>query len=278
MKSAAVPRRRRPKFLSKPTSPKPESPGEDQYRSKVLVRALEVLDAFHSPSSAFSLSEISARTGLPESSLFRILVTLCSRGYLLQDESGAYVLARKVASGKTWERAEHIRRVAHPKLQQLVSQFEETASLAFLFSDHIRVVDTVESFHDIRMINKISRIVPPNASSLAKSIIAFQERTAIDQILEVCGVFRRTEKTLVDRQAIYAEFEAIRARGYAFDREETTLGGICVGGPIVSPSGKVESSISIATPLIRFSPERERLIVPALLQATQEVASALDRF
>jgi len=88
-------------------------------------------------------------------------------------------------------------------------------------------------------------------------------------------LYRRTEKTKLDRRLIFAEFEEIRTRGYAADREEAIEGAVCFGVPIFSPSGAVQASLSLATPAVRFTKEREEQMVPALLQAAKEIATWL---
>ena len=48
------------------------------------------------------------------------------------------------------------------------------ATLAALFEDHIRVVQTLESSREIRMSNHLLRILSPYGSSLGKAIAAHQ--------------------------------------------------------------------------------------------------------
>ena len=69
------------------------------------------------------------------------------------------------------------------------------------------------------------------------------------------------------------EFEWTRENGYAFDREESTMGGICVGAAIRSKSGNVVAAISVSTPIIRMTPDREKEIVKAVLHSAQEISN-----
>jgi DNA-binding IclR family transcriptional regulator len=249
----------------------------DQYLSKAVSRAIDVLDCFEDGNTALSLKEISNHTAMPESSLFRVLITLESRGYLRQNADGSYRLSPKILHGKLRERAEKVRELIRPRLQELSRQFDETASVAFLFDDHIAVLDSIESFQDIRAINKIGRVLPPYASSMGKAITAFQERRVADRILEVYGLIKRTDRTVTDRDAIYADFQRIRELGYSCDRGEAMEGGVCIGAPIVSPSGGVETSVSLSVPMVRMNAQREQKIIAGLLAATREMADVLKK-
>ncbi len=274
MKTTAPVRRRRPKSNGNRDDDGKEQ-SSDQYISKAVSRAIDVLDCFADGNTALSLKEISNQTKMPETSLFRVLVTLSSRGYLCQDADGPYRLAPKMLHGKLRERAHVVREAIHPRLQALSRQFDETASLAFLFEDHIAVLASIESFHDIRAINKIGRVLPPYASSMGKAITAFQERSMANRILEVYGLVKRTPRTVTDRDAIYAEFESIRQLGYSCDRGEAMEGGVCIGAPIMSPNGRVELAASLSVPLIRMDETREQSVIAGILAATRDMAEIL---
>jgi len=213
---------------------------------------------------------------MPESSLFRILVTLEARGYLEQNPDGSYQLAPKMLFGRLHDRAERLRQVARPYLQRLATRFDETASLAYLFVDKIQALDTVESLQTIRFTNTPGRVLPPHCSSLGKAITAFQPLDRMERILEVYGLFRRTEKSITDRRALLAEFEEIRRSGYACDREESVPGGICFGAPVRAGDAPVVASVSISVPVVRLTPEREAEMIEAVRQTGREIALALE--
>ena len=54
------------------------------------------------------------------------------------------------------------------------------------------------------------------AARFGKAIAAFQEPAAINRILEAYGLYRRTENTVTERQALLAGFAEIRARKNKF--------------------------------------------------------------
>jgi DNA-binding IclR family transcriptional regulator len=240
-----------------------------------VERALDVLDAFDDGSGALSLTELSVRISLPVSSLFRLLVTLEQRGFLIQDTDGTYQPSPRVLFGRVRERADRLRERLQPTLQGLAREFNETASLAYRFGDIVQVLDTVESFHEIRATNRVGRVLPPHCSSMGKAITAFQTPEQRDRILESYGLIRRTARTVVDRQAIETDFELIRQRGYAMDRGEAMEGGVCLGAPILLGQGAAIAAISVSIPEIRATTAREGDIVARLRAVTQEISGTL---
>jgi DNA-binding IclR family transcriptional regulator len=251
-----------------------DSSGDEVYYLRSIGRALDVLDCFDGQ-TPLSLKEISARMKLPESTLFRVLRTLERHEYLHQDRDGTYQLSPRLIFGWLVRAADHVRAVARPEMERLVNTFNETASLAFLFDDRIHVLDCMETFHEIRMTNKIGRVLPPHCSALGKAITAFQERTLADRMLEVYGLTPRTEHTIVDRQRLFAEFNDIRRSGVACDREESIHGGICFGAAIQTPGKTVKAAISVSTPTTRMDRSREKEVREAVSEAAAEIGRRL---
>lgn len=263
-------RRRKPSRVASDGDP------AGQYHLKAISRALDVLDCFNESRPELTLKDISVQIGLPESTLFRILRTLESRHYLLQNPDGSYQLPPKLLFGFVQARAEHVRIKLRPHLQALAGRFDETATSAYLFDDRVHAIDTVESFHPVRMTNKPGRVLPPHASSLAKVITAFQPSTKIDRMLEVYGLVRYTPLTLTDRGAVLNEYEKIRMVGYSIEREESVAGGVCIGVAVQVEGGPTIAAMSVSVPTIRMSDEREIEIAQALLEAARQASLDLQ--
>jgi DNA-binding IclR family transcriptional regulator len=267
-KSEKAVRRRIPQWAlhSKDT----ESSNE-QYVLRSIGRAIEVLNAFDGK-QPLALKEVSKKTQLSESTAFRVLLTLERYGYLTQQLDGTYQLAPKLQIGWQTEHAYALRDKARPELERLANRFNETVSFACLFDERIQVLDCVETFHEIRITNRVGRVLPPHCSAMGKAITAFQERSLIDRILEAYGLFPRTPHTIVDRNQLFQEFEQIRQTGFAYDREESVLGGLCIGA-VICPAGRTPvAALSVSTPLARMSGTREHDTRDAVLAAARAIA------
>jgi len=245
-----------------------------QYYLRTIGRALEVLDCFEGP-VPMSLKEIGERVSLPETTLFRVLQTLEKHKYLQQHRDGTYQLAPKLIFGWLVQAAEHVRVIARPELEKLANAFDETVSLSYLYDDRIHVLDCIETFHEIRMTNKIGRVLPPHCSAMGKVITAFQDRALADRILEVYGLTPRTEHTITDRHKLFTQLEDSRRTGIAADREESIRGGVCFGAALRTEGRPVVAAISISTPTNRMSAELEKKIQVALVEVADRIARLL---
>jgi DNA-binding IclR family transcriptional regulator len=258
-------------------SPEPQSvdASAPEYYSKAIGRALDILEFFSDPETNLNLTEIVQLSGIPEASLFRILLTLEHHRYLQRNPDGSYRTAPKVLFGTLYEHAEKLKEKVRPLLVHLNQRFDETVSLAYLFGDKIQVIEVLEAFQEVRATNTIGKLLPPHCSSMAKAITAFQPQERIERIMKVYGLVRFTDKTMVDRLALLKEYQKIREQGWALEREETAAGVCCLGSPIFNENRHVVAAISVACPLIRITPERETEISRELLKTAQEASLSI---
>jgi IclR family acetate operon transcriptional repressor len=259
-------------FISTPSRARPSVPTSI---SRGLALGLKILNHLRTEGRAFSLRELTAYTQLGKPSLLRLLRTLEGMGYVSRDANRNYRLEVETSVMGGRESLRILRRVSGRFSQEIQSRCGETVSLAYLFDDHVRVVDVLESPKHIRMSNYVGRILQPYASSLAKSITAFQNEALIQTLLDVYGIYRSTKNTLVDQLAIQNEFAAVRSRGYAEDNEETVEGGYCIGAPIHSPERKVIAAISVSSPKFRVTPEFMKKFPTRLMATAENISQAL---
>jgi len=88
--------------------------------------------------------------------------------------------------------------------------------------------------------------VPLLRTAVGKAILASLPRAQAEQIITGTGLTAATAATITDREALYHELEATRARGYALDKGENEVGTYCIGAPIFNTSGRVIGACSIS--------------------------------
>ena len=259
-------------FASTPSSARPSVPSDT---SRGLALGLKILNYLRTEGRAFSLGELVAYTRLGKPSLLRLLRTLEGLGYVSRDANRNYCSEVEASVTGVRESLRLLRKAWGGFSGELQSRCGETVSLAYLFEDHIRVVDVLESPQHIRMSSFAGRILQPYASSLAKSITAFQDEALVQTLVDVYGVYRSTKYTLVDQLAIQNEFALVRSRGYAEDKEETVEGGYGMGAPIHNPERKVIAAISVSSPKFRVTAEFMEKFPARLMETAHNISQAL---
>jgi IclR family acetate operon transcriptional repressor len=250
--------------------------GDDKYYSKVVGKALDLLEILKKSRAPIPLGDLTREIGLAKSSVFRILYTLEAAGYVDKDVAGHYQLSPDIRPLVPTYFVQDVLESAVPGIQQLQREFPETISLGVLFDNHIEVVSVAESPQRIRMGNTVGRIIPPHASSLGKVLTAHQDDTDRDRILRSYGLHAFTPKTVTDEVELRAELETVKTVGFATDAEENTLGGCCLGAPI-RRNNEVVAAISVSMPSARFpSGEGRDALARATITAADTIAAAFS--
>lgn len=249
---------------------------KDKYFSKVVGKALDVLEILKRSGAPLSLNELTLQVGLAKSSVFRILHTLEIAGYLERSEAGHYVLSLDVRPLVPAYLRTKLMDAAVPRLRELNRRYSETVSLAILFNNHIEVVAVEESPRLIRMGNTVGRIIPPHASSLGKAITAFQPEERRQQLLRSYELHKFTENTIVDEVELKKELEQVRSRGYSTDQEESVSEGCCFGVPVLAKNDEAIAAMSVSIPKTR-APQGalQKELIAALRSAAKEIGEAL---
>ncbi len=260
------------KFASTASSARPSVPSDT---SRGLALGLKILNYLRTEGRALSLVELAAYTRLGKPSLLRLLRTLEGMGYVTRDANRNYRIEVETSISGVREILRILRKVSGRFCQEIQNHCGETVSVAYLFEDHIRVIDVLESPQHIRMSNFVGRILQPYASSLAKSIAAYQEESLVQTLLDVYGIYRATKYTLVDQLAIQNEFALVRSRGYAEDKEETVEGGYCIGAPVHNPERKVVGAISVSSPKFRVTPDFIEHFPARLIETAASISQTL---
>ena len=222
----------------------------DRYFSKAVSNALRILDLLRNEQSPLGLSEITRKTGINKTSVFRFLYTMEVTEHVLRDETGRYTISLTGLECSPDITPEQIKAAALPHMRRLRSTYAETVSLGVLLKNHIEIIQVLESSHLIRMSNRIGAIIPPHASSIGKAITAFQDEDQQEQLVNSFGMLRLTEKTILDDVTLKQEYSKIRRLGWSHDNRESAIEGQCFGVPVML-RGKAVASISISFPAYR---------------------------
>jgi IclR family acetate operon transcriptional repressor len=247
---------------------------ERKYFSKVVGKALDILEILKRNPHPLSLNELTQKTGLAKSSVFRILHTLEVSGYLCRNEAGHYSLSLDIRPLVPIHVLTRLVEIATPQMKDLSRKFRETVSLAVLFDNHIEVVQVIDSPQLIRMGNTVGRIIPPHASSLGKSITAFQPEELRDKLQRSFGMNPFTEKTITGEVELKRELERVRARGFSTDLEECVKDGCCYGGPIFADGEQTIAAISLSLPKMRLD---QAVTQEEIAAAVKKAAEAISR-
>jgi len=246
----------------------------------VLHKTLDILENIRSQDSnakpvGVKLSDLARSVDMPKATVYRILSTLESRGFLDRSEDGGYRIARKLFDLQPRHPIEQIlNRVAPPRMEELAKSCRETVNLGILDGGEVVVVNTVESPQTIRMTSKVGNRRCLHTTAIGKVLLAALAEKEMLRLIRLKGLPRQTSYTIVSRVTLIAELDRIREQGYAIDDQENELDGRCIGAPVLGPDGRVVAALSISGPVFRMDLNRARSLAPKLKQTCAAISAA----
>lgn len=245
---------------------------------QVLTRALRIIDVLSDCSENMSLAEIATLTGIAKSTVFRILKVLKEEGFVAQNSSGQYYMTLRFCtiSRRILEKTRIIN-LAQPNIKRLGSIVNQTVHLVKREEDEIVYVDRLESasspFHMTSVVGK-RRVM--HATAVGKSILAQLSDEEISAYWETVDKEQLTPYTIMDFESLQQEVAIIRAKGYAVDNQENTLGVRCVGACVMDYIGTPTYAISISGLSELMTDEKIEMVAPFLLTTAKSISASLS--
>jgi IclR family acetate operon transcriptional repressor len=248
----------------------------DTASSSSVLRAFDVLSGIaESSDGRASLTQIAHHLGVSKSTAHRYLTTLEGLGVVERDVHESYRLGLRLVELAGAVLSEYdVRREAGAELESLAHNTKETAHLAVPSGSEVFYLSKVDSPHSLRMFSRIGARMPMYSTALGRSILAHSSVERLEEVLAQ-GLPARTPNTITDPQALRANLELVRERGFALDDEENEAGVRCVGAPIFDLAGAAVAAISVSGPTSRVTREVAFAIAPAVIQAARAVSLRL---
>ncbi|MFC5745624.1 IclR family transcriptional regulator [Actinomadura rugatobispora] len=232
-------------------------------------RAAALLKEFRTGDGTLTAAALVRRTGLPKSTVHRMLRELV-RVELLEQVGGTYRLGLLVFElGRRTPRESGLHEAAHPHMAALHEATRHNVGLAVLADDDVVYVDMFRGRDAPRLPQRTGTRWPAHASCSGKAILAFSGAEGPGT-----GPLRRfTEHTIIDRDAFAAELERVRRRGVAYDLRESFPNVVGVASPIMGADGEVAGALSMSGLAGRISLTRvEAAVRAAALAVTRRLA------
>ena len=239
--------------------------------AQAVERAIAIISCFDADVDDLGLGEIADRSGLRASTAHRIVRALVRGGFLAQDSrTERYHLGARLAVLGQSAMARYGLDLAQPELDKLALASGEAASLGVRSGGDVVVVLRAASAQPLRFDRPHGARVPLHASAMGKTLLAFGAADPARAVAELGPLQRFTAHTLTG-DALIADLEETRARGYAVNLEERHDGVGGIGAPVLDCHGVARAGLAVQGPIHGYAEER----IPTLGQQVVAAATAL---
>ena len=242
-----------------------------------VEKALDIILAFSEDKAQLSLLEICTMINMPKSTVYRLLSTLVTRGFIEHNQkAGKYQLGlRFIKLSKMALINYDLNEIALPVMVILRDETGETINLYAKRGIERVCIQQVEGFHNLRRISNIGDFLPLYCGASGKLLLAYQEDKEVEKVLKETGLKFWTKNTITEQMEIKGQLADIKKLGYAYSRGEREVGVTSVAAPIRNHAGVVIAAVSISGPDARFGDENNERYKMLVVNGAQQISKNL---
>jgi len=218
----------------------------------------------HTPQ--LKLSDVAEQLEVSPSTAHRLLTTL-EAGRLLQQnarsllyEPGEDLLSP--APSLTPQRSRWD--LARPFMGELSERVLCTVNLLTLKDGNVAFVESVEALTALRVSSRLGAIMPAHCVSGGKVLLAQLTDAELSNLYPNEILPQMTDKSIGTRDALLAELQRVRKRGYGTNFGESEHGITGVAVPVAGGTGQVGLALAVSAPSSALAPARVKALVDDL--------------
>jgi DNA-binding IclR family transcriptional regulator len=252
-----------------------ETEGADETR---LLRPIAIIEHLAGAGQPVTLSQLSARLGIPKATLLRLMKSLEKERFVVHapDERGYMPgpalahLALTVLGNNSFTRACRV------VLRSLVASTGESCNITALDGDRVLYIERVETAEPLRQHLEPGAHVPLHCTASGKLFLSQMPPLVRRQLLAHLPLPRMTSHTFTDAGLLAAELDRLSVRRIGVDNEEFVLGMVAVAVPVRAADGRTIAALACHAPSARQSLNDLVRMVPRIEEAAGSLGPLLQ--
>lgn len=231
---------------------------------RMLEKALLMLEYIADQPNGVSLPDICGQLQMAKSSAYALLMTFVNMGYVKRAANNRFIVGMKPFEiGSKFVENSDLFLYSRDVLKELSDAVDETAHLAILDGTDVVYLSKCERrSYAVRMSSSVGKRLPAYATALGKALLSGKTDKEVQEMYRDAGLKQITPHTITDIERLLGQLEEIRRTGFAYEREESSLGVQCIAVPIMEHSGGIYLGLSLSVPVARTDQELEQMKEP----------------
>lgn len=211
-----------------------------------IIEALEELEQAR-------ITELADELKMSKSTVHNHLSTLKEHEYVVQQGDFYQLSLRFLALGEVARGRTDLYKFGQPRIDNLAEETGELVNLTYEENGYVVYIYRKRGTENVQFSTEVGRREYMHCTAVGKAILAHLPDNRVEEIVEMHGLPKQTENTLVNPDELYEELAEIQDSGIAHDREEFGEGLRCIATPIIGPADQVLGGISISAPTTRLN-------------------------
>lgn len=220
---------------------------DTKYQAPALEKGLDIIEYLSLKARPLSQTEIAGGIGKNPNEIYRMLVCLENKGYLVREEvSGKYKLTLKLFHlSHRHSPVDEIRRAAQYPMDELAATIHQSCHLGVLYQQQLMVISQSRSPGPVALSVEEGRLFPLLLTTSGRVLLAYMQEEERNYILEGDELFKGYSGK---QQKKYLEsLQDIRDNGHYIKASDSTKGVTDISVPLRATDNGALAALTIST-------------------------------
>lgn len=246
----------------------------DANLNKTVLHVFKIMDALNAADNSLGVSELTRVTGLPKTTVFRLLGTLEHVHAVTATPNQQYQIGPKLlAYTKSADHQNSLVKVALPFMKEFAATTHENINIGILYENQVLYLHSEEGEQFSLQVN-LFPVAPLYCSSMGKIFLTSFSNPELTQYLSQTTLKRRTVNTLTNDEQIRNELQKITQTGLSYDNEEYEYGLTCIAVPLYKDKELIAAA-SVSGPTSRLKVRGWEYIQDSIVEFGETLSSIL---
>lgn len=223
-----------------------------------------------------TFQEIINLSGMPKTSVYRMLMSLEDMGFLEKGSDAKYRLGLLFLKfGHLVSMRLDIRKIAYPLMVELHNDVKEAINLIVREGDEAIYIEKIDTKQKVRLYTAIGRRSPLYAGACPRSILSFLPDSEIEAYLNSVELKPIANGTIIEKDKLYETIQHERREGCTMSHSELENFTSAVAAPIFNHQGEVVAGISIAGIEANYQGENVEIFKEKVKKVATDISSQL---
>lgn len=218
----------------------------NKYQAPALDKGLDILEYLSSQSVPQSQTEIAGGIDKSPNEIYRMLMSLESRGYILRDEfSGKYKLSLKLYHlSHRHSPVDELRKASQYPMEELSQSIRQSCHLSILYINKVMVIIHAKSPGPIALSIEEGNLFPVLLTASGRVLLAYLSADEREAILNNISLYK--EYTQRQKTDLAASLEQIQKDGFYIKPSELAEGVVDIAIPVGNQQSGIMACLTVS--------------------------------
>lgn len=241
-----------------------------------FVKGLNVIKAFDYENTSMTLSDVAKKVDITRASARRLLLTLESLGYVVQNDNFFSLTPKVIDLGYSYFASLPWTDLAFKNMKKVVEECTLSCSISILDGSNVICIMRIPATRILNEGIHVGTRLPAAYTATGRLFMAHMEEKELYEYVLHLPLKGYTQKSIIDPYKLYDKLILDKEQGYQMVEEELEDGLISLAVPIYNRDNKMIGAMNIGSHLSYKNTKMiKETVLPFLINAAKETSAAI---